>query len=57
MEDDKRSIAASAKRTALLHLGNRLRRARERSRMTQVHAAEKLEVTPQDGTQLGNRKE
>ena len=47
MEDDKRSIAASAKRTALLHLGNRLRRARERSRMTQVHAAEKLEVTPQ----------
>ena len=47
MEEEKLKIAASAKRTALLRLGNRLRRARERSRTTQVHTAEILEVTPQ----------
>ena len=47
MEEEKRSITAGAKRNTLLRLGNRLRQARGRSRMTQVQAAEMLEVTPQ----------
>ena len=47
MEEEKRSIAASAKRAVLRRLGNRLRQARERCRMTQVRVAEILEVTPQ----------
>ncbi len=47
MQEEKRTISASAKRVALLRLGNRLRQSRQRVNMTQVSAAEILEVTPQ----------
>ena len=45
--DDERSIGTGAKKHALLLLGGRLKRARERSGLTQADAAGQLEVTPQ----------
>ena len=47
MEEDKRYIGAGAKRTALLHLGTRLRQARYRRHMTQSQVAKTLGTSPQ----------
>ena len=47
MEEDKRRIGAGGKRTALLHLGRRLREARRHSRRTQIDVAQELGTSPQ----------
>ena len=47
MEEDKQRIGAGGKRTALLHLGRRLREARRHSRRTQIDVAQELGTSPQ----------
>ena len=47
MENDQLRVAAGAKRTVLIRLGNRLRRARARARLTQADAAQVVGTSAQ----------
>ena len=47
MENDQLRVAAGPKRTVLIRLGNRLRRARARARLTQADAAQVVGTSAQ----------